>query len=204
MRDRSGTATSLLARAHASTSSPSRPRSPYSKTISLGMSSHRAIQAVRAEWADEEVVFNVASNGKQSSSLLALSAHAAHHPDIVYTGAQALMTTTVDAVSRLRLRRDRVAYRPMASRVVPGPLFAGATSLFTPCSRSVATAAHVAPEPYTRSASTSIGWSPTDRGPAFVEEQVWGLRHPPGQCEVRGTPRPSHSICQTPTRRRTA
>lgn len=63
-----------------------------------GMPFHRAIRAVCAERADEEVVFNVASNGGQSSSLLALGAHADHHPDIVYTGAQRMVTTTVDRI----------------------------------------------------------------------------------------------------------
>lgn len=59
---------------------------------------HRAIRAVCAEREGEEVLFNVASNGGQSSSLLALGAHAEHHPDIVYTGAQRMVTTTVDRI----------------------------------------------------------------------------------------------------------
>ncbi len=59
---------------------------------------HRAIRAVCAERAGEEVLFNVASNGGQSSSLFALGAHAEHHPDIVYTGAQRMVTTTVDQI----------------------------------------------------------------------------------------------------------
>ncbi|MDP4025992.1 FkbM family methyltransferase [Methylobacterium sp. NEAU 140] len=63
-----------------------------------GMPFHKAIQAVCAERAGEEVLFNVASNGGQSSSLLGLGAHAEHHPDIVYTGVQRMVTTTVDAI----------------------------------------------------------------------------------------------------------
>ncbi len=59
---------------------------------------HKAIRAVCAERAGEEVLFNVASNGGQSSSLFALGAHAEHHPDIVYTGAQRMVTTTVDQI----------------------------------------------------------------------------------------------------------
>ncbi len=59
---------------------------------------HRAIRAVCAERAGDEVQFNVASNGGQSSSLFALGAHAEHHPDIVYTGAQRMVTTTVDEI----------------------------------------------------------------------------------------------------------
>lgn len=63
-----------------------------------GMPFHRAIRAVCAERDGDEVLFNVASNGGQSSSLLALGAHAEHHPDIVYTGAQRMVTTTVDQI----------------------------------------------------------------------------------------------------------
>ncbi|MCJ2134422.1 FkbM family methyltransferase [Methylobacterium sp. J-026] len=59
---------------------------------------HRPIRAVCAERAGDEVLFNVASNGGQSSSLLALGAHAEHHPHIVYTGAQRMVTTTVDRI----------------------------------------------------------------------------------------------------------
>ncbi|MDP4023887.1 FkbM family methyltransferase [Methylobacterium sp. NEAU 140] len=59
---------------------------------------HTAIQAVCAERAGDAVLFNVASNDGQSSSLFALGAHAEHHPDIVYTGVQRMVTTTVDQI----------------------------------------------------------------------------------------------------------
>ncbi|MDP4024982.1 FkbM family methyltransferase [Methylobacterium sp. NEAU 140] len=63
-----------------------------------GLPFHSAIQAVCAERAGDAVQFNVASNGGQSSSLFALGAHAEHHPEIVYTGVQRMVTTTVDAI----------------------------------------------------------------------------------------------------------
>jgi FkbM family methyltransferase len=68
------------------------------RTNLAAMPFHRAIQAVCAEREGEEVVFNVASNGGQSSSLLPLGVHAEHHPDIFYTGAQRMVTTTVDRI----------------------------------------------------------------------------------------------------------
>ena len=57
---------------------------------------HVAVRAVCSGAEGERVLFNVASNGGQSSSILPLGDHAGHHPDVVYTGTQAMVTTTVD------------------------------------------------------------------------------------------------------------
>ncbi len=59
---------------------------------------HVAVRAVCSEVAGEHVLFNVASNDGQSSSLLGLGAHAQIHPTITYTSAQPMVTTTVDAL----------------------------------------------------------------------------------------------------------
>lgn len=57
---------------------------------------HVAVRAVCSGAEGEHVLFNVASNGGQSSSILPLGAHAEHHPSVVYTATQAMVTTTVD------------------------------------------------------------------------------------------------------------
>lgn len=61
-----------------------------------GMPGHVAVRAVCAGREGERVLFNVASNGGQSSSILPLGDHAEHHPDVVYTATQEMLTTTVD------------------------------------------------------------------------------------------------------------
>ena len=63
-----------------------------------GMPRHAAVQAVCSGIAGERVVFNVASNGGQSSSFLELGAHAGFHPTITYVATQSMVTTTVDRI----------------------------------------------------------------------------------------------------------
>lgn len=60
------------------------------------MPGHHAIKAVCSDHAGEDIVFNVASNGGQSSSFLDLGLHAQLHPAISYTAAQPMTTTTID------------------------------------------------------------------------------------------------------------
>lgn len=70
------------------------------------MPGHTAVQAVCSDTEGESVTFNVASNGGQSSSFLALGAHAGFHPTITYTATQPMLTTTVDhLVERYSPRR---------------------------------------------------------------------------------------------------
>lgn len=66
---------------------------------------HVAIRAVCSGVEGERVLFNVASNGGQSSSILPLGAHAEHHPSVVYTATQAMVTTTVDRLVALHSPR---------------------------------------------------------------------------------------------------
>ena len=57
---------------------------------------HRAVQALCLDVAGEEILFNVASNDGQSSSILALGSHAEFHPSITYTNVQPIIATTID------------------------------------------------------------------------------------------------------------
>jgi FkbM family methyltransferase len=65
---------------------------------------HIPVQAVCADREGQTVTFNISSNKGLSSSFLPLGAHAAFHPDVVYTDTQKMTTTTVDAlIKRLDL-----------------------------------------------------------------------------------------------------
>jgi FkbM family methyltransferase len=59
---------------------------------------HVAIKALCSDSEGEEVVFNVASNGGQSSSMLAFGEHAKIYPNIKYIDARRMRTRTLDSI----------------------------------------------------------------------------------------------------------
>ena len=59
---------------------------------------HIAVQALCSDRDDDAVEFNIASNGGQSSSMLALGRHAREYPDVSYTARLMLKTTTLDRI----------------------------------------------------------------------------------------------------------
>ena len=63
---------------------------------------HHAIQAVCSSAVGQQVTFNVASNGAESSSLFELGNHGILYPNIGYTDRLQLTTTTVDRIVETR------------------------------------------------------------------------------------------------------
>ena len=59
---------------------------------------HKAVQAVCSDVKGERILFNIASNDGQSSSILPLGSHSAFHPSITYTEVQPIISTTVDSI----------------------------------------------------------------------------------------------------------
>lgn len=66
--------------------------------ISAAHRDWRVIQAVIAEHDDEEIIFNVASNGGQSSSILPLGTHMVRHPGVHFVGERILQTAQLGTV----------------------------------------------------------------------------------------------------------
>lgn len=65
-------------------------------------SGHHAVQALCSSVEGQQVTFNVASNGAESSSLFELGNHGIIYPQIHYTDRLELTTTTVDRIVETR------------------------------------------------------------------------------------------------------
>ena len=57
-----------------------------------------ALHACVSDKLGETVLFNIANNGSQSSSILELGTHATEHPTVRYTGTVRMQTVTVESL----------------------------------------------------------------------------------------------------------